>query len=174
MRSIPFEKLGIPLSQIKEGISHFTFVVTDLSDGIMGGDSFSRGLEVSAQCTAVGNDYLVRVEPKAECVFFCDRCGEPVKTEISGQVQTLYTFDRVKYQEANSDDIRLLNPSEQEIDIRQDVIDSLTLSIPAKILCRDDCLGLCPRCGVNLNQKKCRCSKEETDPRWDVLKNIKF
>lgn len=174
MRSIPFEKLGVPLSEIGEGISHFVFHVVDFDLEINPGRSFAKELEVNAQFTVVGDEYLLKAEVKGEGNFNCDRCGEVISKSVKGVVQTLYTFDRIKYEETNSDDIRLLSGSDQEIDIRQDVRDALVLAVPAKILCREDCLGLCPQCGVNLNRKKCKCSVQETDPRWDVLKGIHF
>jgi uncharacterized protein len=174
LRSIPFEKLRVPLSEIREGNTHFAFHVVDFTLEINRGCSFSKELEVSAQFTAIGDEYLVKAEVKGEGIFNCDRCGESITRSIQGVVQTLYTFDRFKYGEANSDDVRLLSCSEQEIDIRQDVRDALMLAVPAKILCQEACLGLCPQCGVNLNRKKCKCSNEEKDPRWNALKRIRF
>ena len=41
-------------------------------------------------------------------------------------------------------------------------------------LCRPDCRGLCPVCGVDLNQQSCSCGKDDIDPRWEKLKNLKF
>jgi uncharacterized protein len=174
LRSIPFEKLSIPLSEIKEGISHFVFRVEDSNLAVVQGRSFPNGIEVNTQFTVLGNDYLVKIEAKGECALICDRCGESIIKLIIGEVQTLYTFDRLKLQETNSDDIHLLSSSEKEIDIRQDVFDSLILALPTKVICREDCLGLCPHCGVNLNKEECRCSKEKMDPRWNGLKNVKL
>ena len=174
MRSIPFEKLSVPLSVIKEGISHFAFHVVDFDLEANQGRSFAKELEVNAQFTVVGDEYLVKVEVKGEGFFSCDRCGESIPRSIQGVVQTLYTFDRLKYGEANSDDIRLLSGSEQDIDIRQDVKDALILAVPAKILCQKGCLGLCTQCGANLNKKKCKCSNKEGDSRWEALKGIHF
>lgn len=174
MRSIPFEKLSVPLSDIGEGISHFAFHVVDFDFEVNQGRSFDKELEVNAQFTTIRDEYLVKVEVKGKGNFSCDRCGESITRSIQGVVQTLYTFDRTRYGEANTDDIHLLSGSEQEIDIRQDVRDALILAVPTKILCRKECLGLCPQCGVNLNKKKCKCSNKEMDPRWNVLKGIRF
>jgi uncharacterized protein len=160
--------------EIREGTSHFAFHVVDFNLEINRGRSLAKELEVSAQFTAIGDEYLVKAEVKGEGIFSCDRCGESITRSIQGVVQTLYTFDRLKYREANSDDIHLLSGSEQEIDIRQDVRDALVLAVPIKILCQEACLGLCPKCGVNLNKRKCKCSNKETDPRWNALKGIRF
>ena len=42
-----------------------------------------------------------------------------------------------------------------------------------KDLCKEDCKGLCPKCGCDLNEKECSCTTKEIDPRWAVLKNFK-
>jgi uncharacterized protein len=47
------------------------------------------------------------------------------------------------------------------------------LSIPLKVLCKDDCKGLCPRCGINLNDTSCSCDTTDTDPRWAPLSKLK-
>ncbi|RKY75804.1 DUF177 domain-containing protein, partial [candidate division KSB1 bacterium] len=48
------------------------------------------------------------------------------------------------------------------------------LEVPAKKLCMEDCKGLCPVCGKNLNTGSCSCVKDEIDPRWQGLRNIDF
>ncbi|MGA9384480.1 MAG: DUF177 domain-containing protein, partial [Candidatus Sulfotelmatobacter sp.] len=41
------------------------------------------------------------------------------------------------------------------------------------VTCRDDCKGMCPQCGKNLNQEQCSCSVEQEEPRWAALKEIR-
>lgn len=50
--------------------------------------------------------------------------------------------------------------------------DSVNLAIPIKPLCRDNCKGLCPICGTNLNRNQCSCEREKIDPRWEPLKKF--
>lgn len=52
------------------------------------------------------------------------------------------------------------------------VRDSIAEALPAVILCRDDCAGLCPVCGGDRNDVVCDCTVESTDPRWDALREI--
>ncbi len=47
------------------------------------------------------------------------------------------------------------------------------LALPLKAICRDDCKGLCPHCGTNLNAEKCACAEPLEDPRWSALKDIR-
>jgi uncharacterized protein len=51
--------------------------------------------------------------------------------------------------------------------------EQVLLSVPLKALCREDCKGLCPHCGRNLNEGECSCTEQMEDPRWAVLKEIR-
>ena len=50
--------------------------------------------------------------------------------------------------------------------------DTLVLAMPLKVLCREDCAGLCPQCGVDLNVETCACAVREPDERWAKLKDL--
>jgi uncharacterized protein len=49
----------------------------------------------------------------------------------------------------------------------------LLLNIPMRILCKEDCRGLCPKCGRNRNTNSCDCVEEAIDPRWEGLKGLR-
>lgn len=172
MASIVFKELRIPLSSVEEGVStfHFRTVPPDLCAG--GRVRFPQEIGVEVQVTTVGEDYLIdiKVEGEGECV--CDRCSESFLSPIGGKVQTLFTFDIEKAGNEGSIDVKLLPLHEQMLDISQDVLDALVLAIPSKCLCREECKGLCCRCGANLNEGECSCPKDEVDPRWQALKGL--
>lgn len=58
------------------------------------------------------------------------------------------------------------------IDLTEAIRQYTLLAIPMKPLCREDCAGLCPNCGHNLNQGPCDCSPQETEPRWSELSKL--
>jgi uncharacterized protein len=58
------------------------------------------------------------------------------------------------------------------VDIDELVREQLLLSLPAQVLCREECKGLCPVCGGDRNLTDCKCQEAETDPRWAGLKEI--
>jgi len=58
------------------------------------------------------------------------------------------------------------------IDLTEAIRQYALLAIPMKPLCREDCAGLCPNCGHNLNQGSCDCSPQETEPRWSELSKL--
>jgi uncharacterized protein len=61
-----------------------------------------------------------------------------------------------------------------EVELDQYFREEVALEIPIQILCREDCRGLCPRCGVNWNRESCACAKSEGEPRLDILRNLKI
>lgn len=103
--------------------------------------------------------------------FLCDRCLEPV----------LYPFDISFEKEADmrqSDEERRADLDEQayiqgfELDTEQLALEELLMHMPMKILCREDCRGICNRCGANLNQGPCHCKEEPKDPRMAAILDI--
>ena len=58
------------------------------------------------------------------------------------------------------------------LDLEELVIADVILSMPAKLLCREDCKGLCPTCGINLNKESCGCDKKKVDPRLEALRAL--
>ena len=58
------------------------------------------------------------------------------------------------------------------LDLGEAVRQSALASLPMKPLCHSDCAGLCPHCGVNLNEVRCQCQEDEGDPRWAPLRQL--
>lgn len=95
---------------------------------------------------------------------FCDRCAEEVKKEFGFNVKRIVVEE---LQNENDDDDYVVVRN-RELDLDSLVSEEVSLSLPNKILCSDDCKGLCPQCGANLNIKKCGC-KSDVDPRMAAL-----
>ena len=172
MRSLDFKKISIPLSSIKEGISTFIFRIESPDPQAGEKNQFYSEIDIQVKVTTVADDLLVDLGVKSQGLFECDRCCESFKNNIEGKLRVVYTFDHLKMQGAEGDDIKLIPHGISEIDITQDVMDALLLPVPTKLLCRDDCKGLCTQCGINLNEKDCSCQKTDIDPRWEALKNL--
>ena len=62
--------------------------------------------------------------------------------------------------------------SEYRLDLADFVTNEIRLGIPMKVLCREDCKGLCPKCGHDLNEGPCGCDLREEDPRLEVLRSL--
>jgi uncharacterized protein len=107
----------------------------------------------------------------------CARCLDPVKQNVQREFELLY---RPLGVDAGRDEISVTD-AEAEIGYYQgegllleDVLrEQVLLALPMRITCREDCKGLCPQCGKNLNQEQCSCNAPVEDPRWNALKEIR-
>jgi uncharacterized protein len=98
----------------------------------------------------------------------CRRCAEPVAGELRIRVRERYADRPI----ASAADEEIYPLDDDGIDLAPLVRDSVVLELPAAPLCREDCAGLCPQCGANLNEGACGCVAPR-DPRWanlDVLR----
>jgi uncharacterized protein len=94
----------------------------------------------------------------------CSRCLRYFDYNIS------VDFDE-NYSKYDADD-EVYPIVDNSINLKDMIIDSIILSMPFKILCSNECRGLCPECGYNLNEGNCNCSKDKIDPRFAILKDL--
>ena len=136
----------------------------DLSD--LSFASISRFLSpVSAQgrVTAGAGVLTLTGTVSAEALCLCDRCGREFQRSFSIPLELPLAEDP---EDAENPD---LYPIEEDgVDLDEIVTTAFVLGLDTKLLCREDCKGLCDRCGKNLNDGPCGCTAE-TDPRLAVL-----
>jgi len=99
----------------------------------------------------------------------CRRCLTPVAADVAAEAAALFTQDPGAVEDPDS---YALAPDAPEIDLAPAVREELLLAVPRFLLCRDDCRGLCPRCGQDLNAGPCGCAPA-ADPRWQALAALK-
>ena len=139
----------------------------DLSEQELSGvKPFSTPVRVSG---SVGNHTgVVELSAKAEFVLDmdCDRCAKPIKLALTADI--FHTLVTSLNDEAN-DELLLIN--ELRFDLDPLVTEDIFLELPSKFLCSEDCKGVCPKCGKDLNTGSCSCEKE-IDPRLAALKQL--
>ena len=108
----------------------------------------------------------------------CSRCLEPYAMPLDMHFDLLYTAepeddDRGGETRVDEDSFTEVHFDGAKIDLDSLLSEQIYLALPLKPLCREDCRGLCPRCGVNLNAGDCGCPAEKApDPRLAVLKKF--
>ncbi len=112
----------------------------------------------------------------APMVASCARCAE----EFSAPSARPFRFVLAPRAAADDDDGRVRTEDLEfslydgdQIDVAPLVAEQLILALPSRALCREDCRGLCPHCGINLNLHKCQCEPPARDPRLAVLRALK-
>jgi DUF177 domain-containing protein len=115
---------------------------------------------------------ILKVSSDINSRMICDRCGTEFKKKIESRYKMVYLLRNVENRNEQLD-CNYVSPNTHQIDIKNDVRDYLLLAIPMKKLCKDDCKGLCYKCGSNLNNGKCDCNNDEIDYRWSALLDLK-
>ena len=96
----------------------------------------------------------------------CARCLDTVSENLSFEIYEVFSKTPVE----NDDEVTVLESGNIDLD---DVLEKAFVGVlPISYLCSDDCKGLCPDCGCNLNHETCSCDIDNTDPRLAVLKNF--
>jgi uncharacterized protein len=115
-----------------------------------------------------GAGYALRVRFEAELVGPCMRCLEPASPRFAVDAREVS-------QPGEGDELESPYVTDGVLDIKAWVRDALALALPATLLCRPDCAGLCPICGTDLNQAGPDHHHESApDPRWAKLSEIRF
>ncbi len=104
----------------------------------------------------------------------CARCLSIFETELSGEMHFAIRAHAGKsIMGTNKDaDVITVKSHEPVVELNELIRQALSLSIPMKPLCSEECRGLCPNCGVNLNEEECDCKEEDIDDRWEGLQGL--
>ena len=130
---------------------------------------FERPVHVTGRLTDSGaGRYYWQAELVTQLAANCRRCLTAVSVPVTASVQVLFSED------AGVDDasVYVIPPRSQELDLSEAIREELILALPEYVLCADDCRGICPGCGTDLNTGTCGCPSE-ADPRWAALEGLK-
>jgi uncharacterized protein len=114
--------------------------------------------------TRMNDGLSVRMEGHWQAQASCDRCLRPVTVAVGGETTALTTEGALGE--------TWLPVVDQEIDLTPLVEEIEILSWPTKVLCAEDCRGLCPNCGQDLNQKRCLCAEVLPPGPFDQLRDL--
>ena len=127
---------------------------------------------VFVEIELTSSDKKIQAEGTAKTIIQhpCDRCLNPAEFLIEAPFKEIYypagtTRDNLLQDE-------WISFKNDVIDIEPEVLKSLIMALPMKVLCEENCHGLCPSCGKNLNIGKCGCSQENIDPRLAMLREF--
>jgi uncharacterized protein len=121
-------------------------------------------VRLEAVLEAIDGGVLARGTMKGEYRSECRRCLREVRAPFRFTGDEVYRPKGDVWEEG-------YEIVESKVDLELMVRDTVALNLPPNPLCREDCAGLCPRCGADLNEGACGCP-EETDPRWSALRDL--
>lgn len=155
-----------------ENRSTFSFERTFDLPSPEGGEA-TCAASVTVEVARSGSRYDIKAHGVGEVRAECHRCLEPFTMTVEVDFPlVLHRGDRVPPPEGLEEDDFATIPlvGEALYDIFPRVREALILEIPIKLLCREDCKGVCRKCGANLNAADCACGPEPADPRWGALR----
>jgi uncharacterized protein len=124
----------------------------------------------------LGEHYFVDGRLTADGRISCGRCLEPVDWRTDSEfnmeialVETAPLDPEIALDEADLDLVYLEKPI---LELEELAIEQIELELPIRVLCTEDCAGLCPRCGANRNVPDACTCEPETDPRWAALGDL--
>lgn len=110
----------------------------------------------------------------------CGRCLKPVTSHLDVELLLCYSEladDEVadaEEVEIRAEELGLITFSGTEIDLRPDIEQEIVMALPQLIVCAEDCRGLCPVCGIDLNQGQCSCERPVFHTGLAALKNFRI
>jgi uncharacterized protein len=106
---------------------------------------------------------------EGEVALPCRRCLGDATGHVSDEAH--FIFAEAGMEDLDDDpDVFLLDDRQAELDLRPALREQWLLHVPGYALCREECQGLCPSCGADLNVEPCGCASSAADPRWDSLR----
>jgi uncharacterized protein len=121
---------------------------------------------VDADLQAVNEGIVVKGHVRAPWAGECRRCLQAATGTVDAEVHEVYERHPV------DGETRLLE--DVIVDLTELARDSVLLELPLAPLCKDDCAGLCPSCGIDKNTTTCDCVTEVKDERWAALDDLRF
>ena len=112
---------------------------------------------------------VVQLKARAAFVFHgrCDRCLSAFERAYEVPLEHILV---ATLEDEENDEYILLD--QYQLDLADLTLADILLELPYKSLCHEDCRGLCPMCGKNLNEGLCGCTRKSVDPRLDVLRQL--
>ena len=133
------------------------------------GESFTFDKPLNINGTIVNNTKSLEFSAKVEGEMqtHCARCNKPITVPVKFRINEVLVSE-----ENGIQDDETIVFSDNKLDITDIVINGFLMSVSGKYLCREDCKGLCQKCGADLNDGDCGCENDEIDPRWADLQKI--
>jgi len=126
------------------------------------------GVRVTGRLSATGtNQFYWHGRISGDITTECRRCLAEAHAHVDAESHVIYAEPGEATDE--DPDVYPVDPTVRELDLRPAIREEWLLAQPRYVLCRDDCKGLCPRCGKDLNEGPCDCPPQ-TDSRWESLR----
>lgn len=164
------DELKIRISGLSSGLHEYHFSAVPSELGLE--SNFKKPVEVDVNVDKTPRQVYLTSEIRTSGLFNCDRCIEDFEHPLKSQFMMLYVFDEMDKGKFPEEEVQIISPDTVYIDMADEIRQMILLSVPLKLLCKEDCKGLCPKCGKNRNIESCECREDYVDPRWQGLAGL--
>ena len=169
-----------PIGSTRRFLIDDSISVPDSAEGVSGqalgveGTSETSHVTGAVRVLRTHQGLLINAEVEVQVASSCARCLTPCDrlSELALEEECYPTVDPAtgRYMRPPDESEGVLHvDTRQMLDLSDVLRQYLLTDEPLKVLCREDCLGLCPECGADLNTEKCKCDAPDIDPRWGAL-----
>lgn len=127
-------------------------------------NKFLSPVKVEGTVTNVDGKFNLKAKGSVNVLLSCSRCLKDVEYEL------LFDIDEIYTNTGNEEEAETFNGS--IIELSSVVRRSILFSLPMKVVCREDCKGLCPVCGKDLNEGECNCDTSYINPKFESLRSL--
>jgi uncharacterized protein len=124
----------------------------------------------------IGSEVLVDGVLEGDVELLCSRCLIAYTMKVRSPINVVYepskVINREEHHKLKSDELDMGFYKDDTLDAAEVLVEQLLLNIPMKPLCSQECKGICPKCGADLNITSCNCSTSEIDTRLKVLEQL--
>lgn len=172
VEDLPDEGLDVHFSDPKEEWNRYFHEIPAL------GFNIGEALEAAIKLQAFGNAIQIKGWLHTVLELQCCRCLEDFACPLNSQIDvTLFPEKSVVQEEEvelETEDLKTGFFTGDEVDLSGLIREQTILAVPYKALCQEECRGLCPQCGKNLNEGDCTCERKAPPSAFEALKNLKL
>ncbi len=145
---------------------------TEDTTSFLWGTRFPSPMKVTGNITNTAGYMRMMLSLSVDYIAQCARCLAPVEGQFSLSLEKTVAPKNLlgDITEDKLDDYAIIEDG--FLDMDEQLLEQLEMEFPLRFLCKDDCTGLCQRCGKNLNEGACSCAEKEIDPRMEPLRKL--
>lgn len=160
----------IKFTNFSDGIHNLEFLET--AEKLNLGSDFIDNVLLNCEMDKSSWQIVLSCDVEAKAQLICDRCNKEFDKDIHHYFKMIYMVEKGEITEEDTN-IHYLSSDQDKIDLSKDVKELTLLALPMKHLCDENCKGLCPKCGKDLNEGTCDCKVDEVNPIWEPLLKLK-
>jgi len=160
--------MKINISNIENGLHSIQMAESSKGLKLLDHGKLLGKIDLKATIDRRDLDLNLKAEISSVAELNCDNCLKTFQQKISGKINLYFSNKLSNF----DDEIKKLSLNNPTIDLSEEIHSAFVLALPIKLLCKENCAGLCPTCGINRNDESCSCKPELNDPRWDKLKEL--